>query len=90
MFDCATEQVVVRTTVVITLCSLAAAFAVLFLHNWRLWEQNMPGPTMKGNKLISESEEDTDTEDMYQVSLVRSGHWSHYSLCSLTRRLIPC
>ena len=63
---------VVRTTVVITLCSLAAAFAFLFLHNWRLWEQNMPGPPIKGNKMMSESEEDTDTEDMYQVSAVVS------------------
>ena len=58
-----------RTTVVITLISLAAAFAVLFLHNWRLWEQNMPGQAMKGNKVISDSEEETDTEEMYQVSL---------------------
>ena len=79
MFDCE-NQVVVRTTVVITLCSLAAAFAFLFLHNWRLWEQNMPGPTMKGNKLVSESDEDTDTEDMYQVSSPRSGsHCTHWS-----------
>ena len=78
MFDCGNNQVVVRTTVVITLCSLAAAFAFLFLHNWRLWEQNMPGPTMKGNKLVSESDEDTDTEDMYQVSSPRSGsHCTH-------------
>ena len=58
-----------RTTVVITLISLAAAFAVLFLHNWRLWEQNMPGQAMKGNKVISDSEEETDTEEMYQVSV---------------------
>ena len=64
-------KVVVRTTVVITLISLAAAFAVLFLHNWRLWEQNMPGQANKGNKMISDSEEDTDTEEMYQVSAVR-------------------
>ena len=84
-----------RTTVVITLVSLAAAFAVLFLHNWRLWEQNMPGQAVKGNKMISESEEDTDTEDLYQVSIVRSGGpcsgvvWCHHYI-SLTRRLIPC
>ena len=55
----------VRTTVVITLISLAAAFAFLFLHNWRLWEK-MPGQGNKGNKMISDSEDDTDTEEMYQ------------------------
>ena len=80
-----------RTTVVITLCSLAAAFAFLFLHNWRLWEQNMPGPPIKGNKMMSESEEDTDTEDLYQVSIVMSeGQWCGVIIISLTRRLIPC
>ena len=59
---------VVRVTVVLTLISLGAAFGVLFLHNWRLWDQTVPGAvvTLKpGLRNLSDSEDDTD-EELYQ------------------------
>ena len=55
-------------TVVLTLISLGAAFGVLFLHNWRLWDQTVPGAvvTLKpGLRNLSDSEDDTD-EELYQ------------------------
>ena len=53
---------------VLTLMSLAAAFGVLFLHNWRLWDQSVPGSgsgVKPGVRNITDSDEDTDDE-LYQ------------------------
>ena len=65
-------RVVVRVTVVLTLISLAAAFGVLFLHNWRLWDQTLAGPGVGGpvggkygNRNLTDSEDDSE-EELYQ------------------------
>ena len=51
-------QIVVRSGVIITLIVLATAFGALFLHNWRLWDQNMqPKPVKAGH---DDSEDDDD------------------------------
>ena len=65
-------KIVVRTTVILTLLCLAGAFGLLFLHNWRLWDQTVAGganggPVTKvpGLRTNNESDEDTDDE-LYQ------------------------
>ena len=51
-------QIVVRSGVIITLIVLATAFGALFLHNWRLFEQNMQPKPVKA--ITDDSEEDDD------------------------------
>ena len=65
-------RVIVRITVVLTLIILAGSFGVLYLHNWRLWDQTQAGPGVGGPvgakfgaRSLSDSEEDTD-EELYQ------------------------
>ena len=63
-------KVIVRVTVVLTLISLAAAFGVLYFHNWRMWDQSLPGASCPPAKIgarniLDDSDEDTD-EELYQ------------------------
>ena len=65
-------KIVVRTTVILTLLCLAAAFGLLFLHNWRMWDQTVAGGAgggpvtrVPGLRGAGDSDDDTDDE-LYQ------------------------
>ena len=65
-------RVIVRITVVLTLIILAGAFGVLYLHNWRLWDQTLTGPGVGGpvggkfgTRGLTDSDDESD-EELYQ------------------------
>ena len=59
-----------RSGVIITLIVLATAFGALFLHNWRLFEQNMQPKPVKA--ITDDSEEDDNFYEEIDPMLKKS------------------
>ena len=73
-----------RSGVIITLIVLATAFGALFLHNWRLFEQNMQPKPVKAVNDDSEEEEDfyEDIDPMLKKKLLQTRRKSvAFSVC---------